>query len=405
MSETTEAELPATVVTADRIGAGEEAVLRVDGRDYAGWTALTVTRSMEQGCSSFTAQVVERWIGQEQPWQIDLFRPVEVLLGSDVTLTGYVDRYAAQIDARSRVVTITGRSKTADLVDCTAVPGELRGNTLEAIARSAAAPFGVEVVTIGEAGAVIPLAAPSRDQPIWQWLEELARTRGVLLTDDGQGRLVLAQAAQDRAPGALMIGQNVLAASGELDGAERFSTVTVLAQLPPPEVTALVADTAEDASGDPTDVVAPGVSASASDPNVPRFRERVIIAERALTPAEAKARAIWEAKHAAGRGARAQVTVRGWRDADGALWRINRLIACDLPALQLVREMLIVGVTFKIDPNGRTTDLELAPQECFAPQPAAESAAVPRAPRPRRLRAGGAGTEGGGSWGEVVPIE
>jgi len=402
----TEAELPATLVTAARIGAGEDAVLRIEGRDYAGWTAISVTRSMEQGCATFTVQVVERWKGQDQPWQIEVFKPVEVLLGSDVVLTGYVDKYAAQIDAASHTVTITGRSKTADLVDCTAVPGELRGNTLEAIARSAAAPYGIDVIAEGDAGAVIPLAAPSRDQPIWSWLEELARSRGVLLTDDGAGRLVLAQAGEQRAPGQLVIGQNVLAANGELDGAERFSTVTVIAQLPPPEVTALQPAAGEDASADPTDAPAPGVSASATDPNVPRPRERVIIAERALTAVEAKARAIWEAKHAAGRGARAQVTLRGWRDADGAIWCINRVIACDMPALQLLRDMLIVGVTFSLDANGRTTDLELAPPECFAPKPVAASEDAPQpAPRPRRLRAAGNGTEPGGMWGEVVPIE
>jgi prophage tail gpP-like protein len=402
----TEAEIPATLVTAARIGAGEDAVLRIEGRDYAGWTAISVTRSMEQGCATFTVQVVERWKGQGQPWQIEVFKPVEVLLGSDVVLTGYVDKYAAQIDAASHTVTITGRSKTADLVDCTAVPGELRGNTLEAIARSAAAPYGIDVIAEGDAGAVIPLAAPSRDQPIWSWLEELARSRGVLLTDDDAGRLVLAQAGEQRAPGQLVIGQNVLAANGELDGAERFSTITVIAQLPPPEVTALQPAAGEDASADPTDAPAPGVSASATDPNVPRPRERVIIAERALTAVEAKARAIWEAKHAAGRGARAQVTLRGWRDADGAIWCINRVIACDMPALQLLRDMLIVGVTFSLDANGRTTDLELAPPECFAPKPVAASEDAPQpAPRPRRLRAAGNGTEPGGMWGEVVPIE
>lgn len=54
---------------------------------------------------------------------------VEVLIGDEPVLTGYVEALPLRYDASSVSMGIVGRSKTADLVDCSALPLQQSGKT------------------------------------------------------------------------------------------------------------------------------------------------------------------------------------------------------------------------------------------------------------------------------------
>ncbi len=111
-------------------------------------------------------------------------------------------------------------------------------------------------------------ATIERDETAYEFFERLCRLRGVLMTDDAQGRLVLTNTGTARAAGRLVQGQNIYAARASLSWVRRFSIYVVKGQhaidsFNPAEVqTALVA--------------------SAVDPAVTRFRPRVSIAESQL---------------------------------------------------------------------------------------------------------------------------
>ena len=44
-----------------------------------------------------------------------------VKIGADLVLTGYVDRYSSSISAGQHTIRVEGRSKSEDLVDCSAL--------------------------------------------------------------------------------------------------------------------------------------------------------------------------------------------------------------------------------------------------------------------------------------------
>jgi hypothetical protein len=119
------------------------------------------------------------------------------------------------VEATQHVVRIAGRSRTADLIDCQSEVegGEFRNSDLAAIARAVAQPFGVQVVAEADVGAPFDLVAMEKTETVFAFLERLARLRGVLLTDDPQGRLVIARADSGAAAGRLVQGDRVLAGS------------------------------------------------------------------------------------------------------------------------------------------------------------------------------------------------
>lgn len=52
-----------------------------------------------------------------------------MLIGDEPVLTGYVEALPLRYDASSVSMGIVGRSKTADLVDCSALPLQQSGKT------------------------------------------------------------------------------------------------------------------------------------------------------------------------------------------------------------------------------------------------------------------------------------
>jgi prophage tail gpP-like protein len=297
--------------------------------------------------------------------------------------------------AHEHTVRVTGRSKTQDLIDCTPdVPGgQFSGYKLDQIAEAIAYPFGIRVHVLTEIGEPFYDATIERHETAFQFLERLARLRGVLLCDDELGDLILCNAGDVRATGALVQGVNILSASANLSGVRRFSEYRVktqigvqtrlpyLTSITPPVPSALpptdavvdqfLAAAAEAAEEEvPQTQVVTTTQAVAYDRGVPRFRPHVMIAESGLSADLAMRRATWQAKYNAARGMQLQVEVQGWRQADGKLWRINELMTLRSPYLQIDMELLCVGVTFELRPGaGRTTRLELGPVDGYQPDP------------------------------------
>lgn len=372
---------------------GDTVELIIGGSIYAGWTEFRVTRSMDRAAGDFDLSVSERWPGRTEAWRILPFAEVEIRLGGDPVLKGYVDVVEPETDAKTHRVRIRGRSKTCDLVDCTPeLRGtEFRGATLPAIARALAQPFGVEVVTEAPDGAPFGVEAKEKTDTAWATIERLGRLRGVVCHDDEQGRLVLTRAGERRAAGSLELGRNLLAASARIDVSKRFSRYASMTQR---QTGAAVS---RDGDGDvedseeaeqPNAGVQVSVTGLATDPDVPRYRPKIFRAEGAGDTAFAQQRAVWAAATARAKSLQVEATVQGWRKADGALWRLNEQVKIRADWLRLDHDLLVIGTEFTLGQDGRRVKLVLTPKEALLPEPL------------RPARAGGRG--GGRSYNDII---
>lgn len=358
----------------------DQLTVAINGTIYSGWTKIRVTRGIERCTSDFDIEVTERWAGLgATPWQIQLFDACTVAIDSTPILTGYVEGYDPAYSKSEHRVRITGRSKTCDLVDC--MPdiggGQYNGATLDAIARAVAQPFGIGVVVEANVGAAIPDATLEKTETAFNFLDRLARLRSVLLTDDAQGDLVLAAAgAGGTATGALVEGKNIERASAKLDCRQRFQTYVVLAQTP---LAYDGQDTHEQILG------------QAIDGYCPRYRRHAEMAEAPADTALAQQRAVWRAAYNAARGVKAVIVVTGWRQPDGSLWQPNQLVSVQSQMLALDRTLLVSEVSYRLDDkSGRQTELTVAPEEAFIPDPTAA----------QLTRAGASGA----AWSSIVKV-
>lgn len=332
--------------------------LKIAGQLYQRWSSIRITRGLKRCVSDIELETV----GELQPAVLP-FQPFTVSDDNDLLLTGYIVSVNPMIGAKATMTRIIGQSKTQDLVDCMLLgifeTSQFNGSTLDAIARAVAAPFGIGVTVAAPVGDAFP-DATFGSESVFAYLERLARQRGVLLTDDQNGNLVLTTLGTGRAPGSLAMGQggNIAEARGELNGKGRHSKYTVLSQ----------AGMWATGSAVQVDIVG-----QAGDGGVPRFRPWATLAESTLLPGDAQKRAAWEAAHRVGEAVKASLVVPEWR-AGGTLWQQNELVRCTVPRLALDDEFLIGEIEYREDNEGRRTTLTVAPPSAFTPEP--ESAAL-----------------------------
>lgn len=329
-----------------------EVLLTVDGREWGGWKSYRINLGMQQLAGAFDLGLTERWAGQAERRALRVGAPCTVHYDGQLLITGYLDSVAPSYDAEQHSLSVSGRDKTADLVDCSAPPTQWIGRSLADVARELCAPFGIGV--IDQAGADAPFRSlkPNDGETVFEMLDQAARIRGVLLVTDGRGNLVITRAGHARAHDALVLGRNVLSGSGNFDLRDVFASYTLKGQQGGDDLL----------SGE----TAAAVTARASDTRIRRHRPLTLIADGPLDAAGARERVIWERNVRWGRSQSIGYSVQGHRQSDGALWRPNMLVSV-VDAYQFLagEQRLITEVAYSLDDRGERSDLTVMPREAF----------------------------------------
>ncbi|CAD5705909.1 phage baseplate assembly protein [Escherichia coli] len=333
--------------------------LRTDGRLFTGWTSVSVTRSIESVAGYFE-------LGVNVPPGTDLSglapgKAFTLEIDGQIVCTGYIDSRRRQMTADSMKITVAGRDKTADLIDCAAVysGGQWKNRTLEQIARDLSAPYGVTVrweLSDKESSAAFPGFTLDHSETVYEALVRASRARGVLMTSNAAGELVFSRAAST-ATDELVLGENLLALDFEEDFRDRFSEYTVKGYA-----------RANGAEGD--DIDAKSIvsrKGTATDSDVTRYRPMIIIADSKITAKDAQARALREQRRRLAKSITFEAEIDGWTRKDGQLWMPNLLVTIDASKYAIkTTELLVSKVTLILnDQDGLKTRVSLAPREGF----------------------------------------
>lgn len=349
----------------------DELILEIGGHAFSGWSSIRVTRGIERLPSDFEIEMTEIYPGDVSTFQINPGDSCAVRLGNDVVVTGYIDRFAPMIDGGQHSITVCGRGKCSDLVDCSAEwpGGQISGANVLQIAQKLAEPYGVfsdgrsknSIVVYTDAteiGPVIPVFNLNVGDAPFTIIEKVCRFAALLAYEDADGNLFLTRVGKNEAASGFEQGKNVQRARIEYSIDQRYSEVYGFIQS---------FDTLMDVGE------IGNLQATAKDPNVMRHRRRAVIAEPgdSLGFPVLQKRVQWEVARRLGRSQALHVTVDSWRDVDGALWAPNTLAPVALPALKLPSATwLISEVTYSRNlMSGTTADLVLMPPDAFLPQP------------------------------------
>lgn len=346
------------------VGASDTLTLTVGNKVLDGWQRVEVTRPLAGIPASFDLEVTEKFPNKPD---IDIRPgdPCEVKIGGDLVLTGYVDRYAATINPALHSIRVTGRSKSEDLVDCSAEFGDINqpgfqtvnGTTL-ALVEQLAKPFGIHVRTSAGDGVTIPQFNINLGETPWEIIDRVTRYSQMLVYDLPDGSIMLARVGNDAMASGFSIGDNVESADVTFSMDQRFSEYEG-------HLTSILT------FGSEAGVNTPDVGQVIKDDGVPRHRKRYVISEQFVNGRDIVTdRAIWEMNKRKGQSFQFNVICDSWRDSAGKLWEPNKLAPISASVLKLRNVNYLIGtVTYSRNESGQHASLSLWPPEAFAIEP------------------------------------
>ena len=335
----------------------EQAALVVGGREFAGWTQLTITASLEDAARAFTVEAAAKKATDVHLLDLRPGSAVEVYAGRDLVITGYIDKIDVSHDSKSHKVRVSGRSKTGDLVDCSAIhkPKQWRSKTADTIAADLASDYDVDVYadpSIDWSKKIARFALQDGETVIAA-LQRLGQLRSFMVTDDPAGRCVLTGPKTDASSDVdLVVGENVISGSASVDVSGRFT-----------EYRCKSVRLGDD--NDYGETLQSDESVVDSE-DLGRSRVLVIRPESGEGAARCRDRATWEAATRYGQSISLTYTVQGWRQTPGGrLWSPNELIGVEDNLAGVDGDFLIIDVDFSLSDSGTLTKLSLAPPEGY----------------------------------------
>lgn len=346
-------------------GEAGELTISVGGAEIAGWETIDVTLRAEGFPPSFEIAMSSKLPIASKTTIAKAGDACVVKIGSDTVITGYIDRDTNAADANGHSLTLVGRGKTQDLVDCSAQwdSGQIMSATALDTATKLARPYGI-TVGLAEGASAGPKAAQLNitfGETSADIIQRLARNAGLLAYEDAKGELKLARVGATKAASGIKFGENVLAYSVTNSMDERYSEMRCVMS---PYYT--IGDVHGTGGFDSF------VIDTESDPNVPRPRLLYMVMENIAGDYREfnKLRTKWEVARRAGRAATANASIDSWRDSAGKLWAPNTRIDVDLPGLRHTGDMCISEVHFhRSSERGTVADIFVLPPEAFAPEP------------------------------------
>lgn len=319
----------------------------INNKVFKGFKSVTINLPLMSLSRSFSMVITDKWQVDQEDFEIKPGLRMEGFLGENSVIDSYIDSMDISLSEGSRNITVQGRCRTQDIVDCS-VTGKfeyLNIGILE-FAQEITKPFDVRVSTeLTDLGGKFEKVTIKQGETCFEVLMRLAKMRKLVMFSTATGDIVIERIGQRRSKTALVEGENVKSASLSSDNSDRFSEYQVKGQS-----SGLV--------GNPEDSTS--ALGEAKDQGITRFRPMILQADGSSDTNSAQSAAEFESSIRASKSLSVKVVVQNWRRKDGAIWSQNEIVPVDIPSIGIKRDMLISNVQFKDNVDGgKLTTLEL----------------------------------------------
>ncbi|WP_316197728.1 phage baseplate assembly protein [Bradyrhizobium sp. SZCCHNS2002] len=303
------------------------------GRQWTAWRRVLVRASFQDAARSFQIEAAAEPGGAATAWTFKAGTEIDILFNGSLACRGYVDRYQPKIGQHRRAeITISGRSKSQDFIDSSAVhdTGQFKSKDPQEIAAT------LDKFGVGIAADVpltkVPIYRITPGETAFRCLEKLCREQGVFPVGQADGSILITKGGRKRHAGAILEGVNMEEGEADHNWSGRHSDVIVRGQKP---------------YGHGEDALQ--IEGIARDAEVGRYRPVIVFHDGDTDKDRARKRAQTRRDREAGNSLKASVTVQGFRDDGGTLWEPGSLIFTQSQFLDVNKDMAIETVTWSQD--------------------------------------------------------
>lgn len=285
--------------------------LLVGGKLHRQWTTYSIDSDLLTPADAWEVRLAKA--AGKLPDTIRSGAAVEVKVGDDTVLVGYIDQVRRRTGKSDKSLSISGRDYAAILRDCSAPIFTAKQVSLAEVIANIVKPLGIRKIRVDSTRATSTWDKISVDpgDTAWDALVNAAEGQGLWPWFDPDGTLVVGGPNYSAPPVASLIlredgkGNNVEWFDKENSIAERFSEVTVLGQ----------------AHGTHAQTGKNAIKATIKDPRVSVYRPKVYVDHDAPNLAAVEARARKIISDSALQAHTLRASVKGHRTSDGTLWK------------------------------------------------------------------------------------
>lgn len=338
------------------------------GQKFRDWTTVQVRRDYGKLSFDHFSLTVAEVSKSASTWDSLKLRPgdpVTITLAGEKFIDGEIMVRQAVLNATAHAVQLQGMSRSANLNKGSfeGGTGQFKEFTFPQIANSICGRQKPPIKFIAK-DPPPGWDKPFRDTQVYhgesdfQFLERLARMRGIVLTTDKDGNLVGGSIkGGGKGAATLTEGKNIVSITAVMQNASLTSKIKV---------------TGQQKGGDNIlEKDAAHVSATAENPAATDGKTKVIVAEQPITKQDAKLRADMEMARSIAESVQVQIVVQGWLKPGGGLWDVGEMVTVVAPSV-FPNEggrvaLYIQALTFSQSPEtpGSITTLELVLSDGF----------------------------------------
>lgn len=335
--------------------AATRAVIIVNGVEYKDWESVYVRCEAAAQFDYFRFSAAEREPLPKAGWTKWQLKPDDaciITLAGQQIINGFIESRQVAYNATAHGIQLIGKAVSvwASKSSVDSEDGNFDGQTFEQVARKVLNPFGVGIEVVG-------LLNPrpfeklqcNPGELVWDFLERIARPRGIVLGTNEKGEFVLIgkrPVEQDYVKNELIEGINIKSCQCVIEYPAIFKRYKGRGQAP----------ASDSNSGTAASEITAEVEGTAKHESV----IDIPVEQPVPTQEEMKERVLYERQWREGTKINAVITVQGWLADGRELWRPRQHVYVNSPMATLNLVMGIQSVTYTQDnQRGTETTLEL----------------------------------------------
>jgi prophage tail gpP-like protein len=331
--------------------------LEVAGVEYTNFTRASATLALDTLANDFSFEAVMP-SGEVLPFKGG--EECTVIVDGEQVLSGYIEEIEGSYSSDSHIITVSGRDKTCDLIDSSIdVLNDIRSPiTLKQLIAQVVENVGMSIAIVDDASPepfnkAEDVVVPQPGDNAFEFIEEYAQKRQVLLTSNSDGDIVITNSSTAFGGGRLQnsvgaMNNNILSASWVYSTVDLFSKYIQKAQLDP---------VALDFGGATSDDGVVSQLGEETDADIRTGRQLVTVSDKGFSQAQLSTRAQWSKKIRRVRSTVYSCTSQGFKNSSGVVWAVNTLASIFDEFANIDRSLLLNSVTFTTDENGDISTL------------------------------------------------
>lgn len=326
--------------------------LEVNGTEYTNFTEVGVNIALDTLANDFSFEAA---LPDGESLSIKGGDQCTVVVDGQRVLTGYVENITGRHTATQHTIIITGRDRTADLIDSSInVLDDIRDTvTLKELIEKVIAHIGADIrvidnVVVDPFNKAEDIIAPLPGDNAFFFVEQYAQKRQVLLTSNADGNLVLTQSDATPTHAALQNAlqsdtNNITEASWSYMTGNLYNKYIHKGQLDP---------VALDFGGSKSDSGVVAQQGEAIDANIRAGRQFVSVSAKGYSSDQLKTRAAWSKKVRQARSVAYSCLTPGFTNSAGDLWAVNTLVSVLDEFADINRPLLLNSIQFTYGRDG-----------------------------------------------------